>query len=80
MSFDIDWVEAGERFTVTNTEHQFTAEFEPSQARMSWSAHRADGFRFVSDPASTSTTVFAEAGHVRNGVFFNSSDGDDSDG
>jgi hypothetical protein len=37
-------------------------------AAMTWSASNANGFRFVSDPSPT-TSVFAQLGRVRNGVF-----------
>jgi len=36
---------------------------------MTWSAERADGFRFVSNPVGT-TSAFAMLGRERNGVFF----------
>jgi hypothetical protein len=39
-----------------------------SQATMTWSASNAQGFTFQSDPSPT-TSVFAQLGHVRNGVF-----------
>jgi hypothetical protein len=39
-----------------------------SQATMTWSATNALGFRFQSSPSNT-TSVFAQLGHVRNGVF-----------
>jgi len=38
-------------------------------ATLAWSAEE-EGFKFVSDPEDTSTTVFAEIGQERNGVFF----------
>jgi hypothetical protein len=76
VSYSVEWINPGKRFSLTNTDHHFTGEFVTTQARMAWSAHRDDGFRFVSDPAGTSTSVFAETGEVRNGVFFNTSAGD----
>jgi hypothetical protein len=38
------------------------------QANMTWSASNAQGFRFVSHPKPT-TSVYAQLGHIRNGVF-----------
>lgn len=32
------------------------------------------GFKFVSDPANTSTTIFAQIGREHNGVFFNNNE------
>ncbi len=43
---------------------------------MEWSAHRQDDFRFVSDAASLSSSVFSELGSVRNGAFFEGDEGD----
>jgi len=39
-----------------------------SQATMTWSATNDLGFSYQSDPSNT-TSVFAQLGHVRNGVF-----------
>jgi hypothetical protein len=39
-----------------------------SQATMTWSASNDQGFSFQSNPANT-TSVFAQVGRVRNGVF-----------
>jgi hypothetical protein len=39
-----------------------------SQATMTWSASNDQGFSFQSNPAKT-TSVFAQLGRVRNGVF-----------
>jgi hypothetical protein len=41
-----------------------------SQATMTWSASNAQGFHFQSDPQPT-TSVFAQLGRIRNGVFAN---------
>jgi hypothetical protein len=35
---------------------------------------RRRGFKFVSDPADTSKSIFAEIGSERNGVFFNNNE------
>jgi hypothetical protein len=45
-----------------------SGELVMSQATMAWSAANALGFRFTSDPSGT-TSVFAQLGRVRNGVF-----------
>ena len=69
-SFDIQW--SG---PVTNRSHVndpavgFAGEFVLSQATMTWSAVRKDGFRFVSDPSPTAS-AFAQLGQMRNGVFY----------
>jgi hypothetical protein len=76
VSFKLDWIgPVTKRVSLTNTEHRFRGTFLTNQARMEWSAHRSDGFKFVSDPARDSTSVFSEIGRDRNGVFF--SDGPD---
>jgi len=38
-------------------------------AQVQWTAH-GDTWNFVSDPASTSTSLFGEVGQERNGIFF----------
>jgi hypothetical protein len=55
--------------TVRDSDHGFRGRFLENTARVSCSASRA-GFKFVSDPASTSTTLFAQLGRESNGVFF----------
>jgi hypothetical protein len=45
-----------------------TGQLVMSQATATWSATSADGFKFRSNPAGT-TSAFAQLGHVRNGVF-----------
>jgi hypothetical protein len=73
-SFDIRW--SG---PVTNRSHLedptngVAGDFVLSQATMNWSAQTSTGFKFVSDPAGT-TSAFAQLGRMRNGVFFNAQD------
>ena len=69
-SFDIRWSgPATDRSHVSDPTVGFAGEFVLSQATMTWSATNANGFSFVSDPSGT-TSVFAQLGHMRNGVFF----------
>ena len=69
-SFDIRWSgPVTDRSHVSDPTVGFAGEFVLSQATMTWSAATADGFRFVSHPAGT-TSAFAQLGHMRNGVFF----------
>jgi hypothetical protein len=67
-SFDIHWSgPVTSRGTVTGPPGS-TGQLVMSQATMTWSASNAQGFSFQSDPSPT-TSVFAQLGHVRNGVF-----------
>ncbi len=50
-------------------QNEFDLHAIEDSATIRWSARRKD-FKFVSDPANTSTTVFAEIGSERNGEFF----------
>jgi len=69
-SFDIRWSgPATDHSHVSDPTVEFAGEFVLSQATMTWSATNANGFSFVSDPSGT-TSVFAQLGHMRNGVFF----------
>jgi hypothetical protein len=69
-SFDIEWKgPVTDRSKVNDPVVGFEGDFVSDQATMTWSASRADGFRFQSDPHNT-TSVFAELGKMKNGVFF----------
>ena len=69
VSFHIRWHGVKKRDRIRDTKNHFTGNFIEDTATIRWSV-REEGFRFVSDPAHTSTTVFAEIGRERNGVFF----------
>jgi hypothetical protein len=71
VSFDVRWSGIGERTSLVNHTQGFTGEFIRNTAQMEWTARVGD-FAFVSGPASTSTSVFAEIGHERNGTFSHS--------
>lgn len=78
VSFKVDWTgPVVHRASITNVEHQFKGTFLTNSAQMEWSAHREDGFKFVSDPIGTSSSVFSEIGHDQNGVFFAQDSGED---
>lgn len=66
-SFDVRWhgpVSSRGRVTTPGS----SGELVTSQATMTWSAANSSGFRFVSNPSGT-TSVFAQLGHLSNGVF-----------
>ncbi len=71
VSFDVRWHDAIATHLFRNPapDQRFTGRFTQTHAKVKWSAEEA-GFKFHSDPASTSTTVYAEVGEERNGVFF----------
>jgi hypothetical protein len=70
VSFDVVWTgDVSRRVNVNDAAHNFAGEFAETRATVSWSASEA-GFTFASDPASTSTSHFAETGHDHNGIFF----------
>ena len=71
VSFDVRWRGriAKNRFRNAAADQQFKGRFIQTNATVEWSAEE-DGFEFHSDPASTSTAVYAEVGKERNGVFF----------
>jgi hypothetical protein len=54
--------------TVRDADNGFRGLFRENQATLSWSASQA-GFKFVSDAANTSTSVFAQLGRESNGIF-----------
>jgi hypothetical protein len=71
-SFDIQWSgPVTDRRKLNDPDVGFAGVFILCQATMTWSAQNAGGFSFVSNPAGT-TSFFAQLGHIRNGVFFES--------
>jgi hypothetical protein len=71
-SFEIEWSgPVTSRSNIKDPDVGFAGEFVFSQANMTWSAARSDGFTFVSDPSGT-VSAFAQLCHMRNGVFFGS--------
>jgi hypothetical protein len=70
VSFEMRWSGPISRMvSVSDSDHGFRGLFMENSATLSWTASRA-GFTFASDPASTSSTVFAQLGQESNGIFF----------
>jgi hypothetical protein len=69
VSFHIRWSGVNERVETRDTTNLFVGSYIEDTATIAWSAQEK-GFKFVSDPANTSTTIFAQIGRERNGVFF----------
>jgi hypothetical protein len=70
VSFDVTWSgPVTQRLNVTDAAHTFAGEYAVNQAKASFSASES-GFTFTSNAASTSTSLFAQTGHERNGIFF----------
>ena len=55
--------------SVRDNDQGFRGQFMENTATLTWSASRA-GFTFASDPANTSTSLFAQLGQESNGIFF----------
>jgi hypothetical protein len=69
-SFDIEWSgPVTDRSNIKDSNVGFAGEFVLSQATMTFSAARTDGFTFVSNTSGT-VSAFAQLGNMRNGVFF----------
>lgn len=69
VSFRVRWLGVQERVRIRNVDQDFTGKFIRNQAQMEWSA-TTEEFTFASAPSDTSSSVFAELGHMRNGSFF----------
>jgi len=72
VSFRVVWSGVQQRVNIRNTDPVyggFAGEFIRNKAQMEWTATVGD-YTFVSDPLTTSSSVFAEIGHERNGSFF----------
>ena len=69
LSFDIQWSSVLRRLRIENETDGFAGSYIEDRATAEWSAEQ-EGFKFVSDPASTSQNVYSVIGHERNGIFF----------
>ena len=69
LSFDIGWSNNLGAAKIHNASQGFRGSFRQTTAAISWSAEQ-EGFRFESDAANTSISVFAVIGGERNGIFF----------
>jgi hypothetical protein len=78
VSFEVRWHGVHDRFKVTDGTNGFAARFIDNTATIKWSAEES-GFKFVSDPANTSTSLVSLIGRERNGVFFSHDDTNDLD-
>ena len=73
VSFTVVWSGVTERVKIKNTDPiygGFAGDFVRNSAQMEWTATAGD-YQFVSDPLATSSSIFAELGVERNGIFFN---------
>jgi hypothetical protein len=69
VSFVMQWGEVTGVTELRDANEQFAARVIERKVTMQWEANQ-DGFKFVSDPANTSQTVYAGLATERNGVFF----------
>jgi hypothetical protein len=69
VSFDVRWDGALNRASRSHEEQRWTGDYVQTRATIEWSAQQ-EGFRFASDPASSSQSQAAVMGRHRNGVFF----------
>ena len=69
VSFEIHWSGRAPRQRVVNMAQEMEGEFIRNAATVEWSA-TTEKYKFVSRPASTSSSLFAEIARERNGVFF----------
>ncbi len=68
LSMVMTWSGAGATLSVNDPMNGVGARYQECQATIEWSVAAA-GFRFMSDPASTTVTRFAQLGEERTGVF-----------
>lgn len=73
ISLTMEWHRLGADLQVKDFVRGFAGSYRECSATIEWSGEES-GFSFVSDPASTSATRFAEIGRERNGVFFDQPD------
>lgn len=68
-SFQIEWSASQDKHRFHYAPDQWDANLVFNSAQVAWQA-RSESAMYVTDPASTSTGIFAEVGHERSGVFF----------
>lgn len=72
VTFKVVWSGVTDRVNIKNTDPVyggFEGNFVRNSAQMEWTAI-TDRYTFVSDPLSTSFSLFAQVGQERNGSFF----------
>jgi hypothetical protein len=69
VSYTIHWDGVTGRRQVRNTDLRVAGLFVDTAATIEWSGSNANGFAFTSSPVGQ-TTISAQIGHERNGVFF----------
>jgi hypothetical protein len=70
VTFELRWRGPISReLSLQDTDHGFRGTFRENKATLTFSASR-DGFKFVSDAANTSKSVFAQLAREANGIFF----------
>ena len=68
-SFDIMWTKSQDKHHFHHEPSRFDADVVFNTAQSWWSAETALA-RYVADDINTSHSLFAEAGHERNGAYF----------
>ena len=69
LSFEVRWFGKAQPEDVFNPSYEVSGEFIRNSAQMEWTA-TVGQYKFVSRPAHTSSSLFAELARERNGVFF----------
>jgi hypothetical protein len=70
VTYELRWRGSVKReASVRDETNGFRGLFMENNATIAWSASQT-GFKFVSDAASTTTTLFAQLGRESNGIFF----------
>lgn len=68
-SFHIEWARSQDKQRFHQPAEEWDANMVFNTATVAWEASTTTA-TYVSDAAATSTSLFAEVGHERNGVFF----------
>jgi hypothetical protein len=69
VSFRVEWASSGDRHQFHDTVNGFDADVVLTSAKAWWSGETSAA-RYVAEDIATSTSLFAEVGHERNGVYF----------
>jgi hypothetical protein len=69
VSFHIEWAKSRDKRRFRYEPEEWRADVVINEARAEWEGE-TDLAHYVSDPLATSSSLFAEVGRERNGVFF----------
>ena len=69
VSFRVEWARSSDKHRFHDSDDRFDADVSFTSAKAWWRGETSEAL-YVADDIDTSASLFAEAGHERNGVYF----------